>query len=161
MENLYDLLKQPQSFADMTNIIRTKDIITKTKQLLDSKNTDISPNIFLTAWLIARFPETIENTPNELLQASANALVECCKNNCEFLGILNIFKSRFNSWKEQDISKLKEEFSINYKYLCQQQLKTPESADILENTKKVILNQAKKIGGQSFVDQLIEIKIHK
>ena len=45
--------------------------------------------------------------------------------------------------------------------MCQQQLKTPESADILENTKKVILNQAKKIGGQSFVDQLIEIKIHK
>jgi hypothetical protein len=161
MANLYELLKQPQSFEDMTSIIRTKDIIKKTKQLLDSKNVNVSPNLFLAGWLIARFPETIENTPDELLQTSANALVECCKNNYEFVQILNIFKSRFNSWKEQDISKLKEEFLTNYKYLCNQQLKTPESAEILENTKTVILNQAKKIGGQSFVNQLLEMKIHK
>ena len=36
-----------------------------------------------------------------------------------------------------------------------QQLQNPESAEILENTKKVIIEQARKIGGETFVQNIL------
>ncbi len=109
----------------------------------------------MACWLISRFPEAIGNTPDQTLKATADAVVLCCKNGHNFTPVLDLFKNRFNTWKGQDLGKLKDELLTTYAHLSQQQLSTPESADILEQTKAVILLQARKVGGESFVEEVM------
>jgi hypothetical protein len=153
--SLYDRLDEPQTFEEMTVAISHPDILQQTHGLLSQRNCDISKRIFLACWLISRFPEAICNTPDQTLKATADAVVLCCKSNHNFTPVLDLFKNRFNTWKGQDVGKLKDELMTTYAHLRQQQLDTPESADILEHTKTVILLQARKIGGESFVEEVM------
>jgi len=153
--SLYDRLDEPQTFEEMTVAISHPDILQQTHGLLSQRNCDISKRIFLACWLISRFPEAIGNTPDQTLKATADAVVLCCKSNHNFTPVLDLFKNRFNTWKGQDVGKLKDELMTTYAHLRQQQLDTPESADILEHTKTVILLQARKIGGESFVEEVM------
>ena len=155
MAILFDRLNEPQTFEDMTVVVSNVDILEESKNLLISKNSNISTRVFLSAWLISRFPETIENSPDPSLKATADAVITCCLNNHNFVPVLNLFKSRFESWKEQDLSKLKSELINTYKLLQHQQIENPESANILENTKQAILFQARKIDGEIFVNEIL------
>lgn len=153
--SLYDQLDEPQTFEEMTIVISHPEILRKTHELLTTRNCQISKRIFLACWLISRFPEAIGNTPDQTLKATADAVVLCCKNNHNFTPVLDLFKNRFNTWKGQDLGKLKDELMTTYAHLRQQQLETPESADILEHTKAVILLQARNVGGESFVEEVM------
>lgn len=153
--SLYDRLDEPQTFEEMTIVISHPEILQQTHELLSTRNCNISKRVFLACWLISRFPEAIGNTPDQTLKATADAVVICCKNGHNFTPVLDLFKNRFNTWKGQDLGKLKDELLTTYAHLSQQQLSTPESADILEQTKAVILLQARKIGGDSLVEEVM------
>tara|TARA_B100001769_G_C21720992_1_gene396721 strand:- start:171 stop:611 length:441 start_codon:yes stop_codon:yes gene_type:complete len=142
----------PTTFDEMTEILMDRQIINDVQTIL---TCDISPRVFLSAWLISRFPEAIENTEDQSLKATADAVVQCCQGGFNITPILTLFETRFNSWKNKDLSSLRDELYATYHYLNIQQLSNPESAEILENTKKVILEQARKIGGENFVQNIL------
>ena len=142
----------PTTFDEMTEILMDRQIINDVQTIL---TCDISPRVFLSAWLISRFPEAIENTEDQSLKATADAVVQCSQRGFNITPILTLFETRFNSWKNKDLSSLRDELYATYHYLNIQQLSNPESAEILENTKKVILEQARKIGGENFVQNIL------
>ncbi len=121
-------------------------------------NVEISPRMFLAAWMISRFPEVIENTPDETLKSTADAVVHCCKNNFRFGPVLSLFGIRLNSWKNVDVDKLAEELVITYSHLCNQQVEDEASGEILESTKAVLIREALKIGGEDLVAKLSQYK---
>ena len=153
MERIVSILDAPTSFEEMSLLIRTRIVIDDVLTVLEG-NEIIDARNFLAAWMISRFPETVENTPDEALLASANAVVLCCQNNLTPTHILRIFVQRLELWKNQDFNKLKEDLVETYTRLCDQQLQTPASAEILENTKNTIMRQARKIGGEELANQL-------
>ena len=154
MEQLITSLESPESFETMSEIIQNRRVISSAKSILEHGNIDLSPRIFLAAWMISRFPEVIENTPDETLKSTADAVVHCCKNNYRFGPVLNLFKLRLNSWKSTDIDKLKEELVLTYRHLCNQQIQNEESRALLEDTKAVLMREARKIGGEELVENL-------
>ena len=152
MNSICSKLLEPTTFDEMTSLLMDRQMIKDVENIL---TCEISPRIFLSAWLISRFPEAIDNTQDDSLKATADAVVQCCQGNFNITPILTLFKNRFNSWKNRDVNVLKDELYATYHYLNMQQLQHPESAEILENTKKVIINQARKIGGESFVQNIL------
>ena len=152
MNSICSKLMEPTTFDEMTEMLMNRQMINDVQNIL---TCEISPRIFLSAWLISRFPEAIENTEDESLKATADAVVQCCQGGFNITPILTLFQSRFNSWKSRDVSALRDELYATYHYLNMQQIQNPESAEILENTKAVILEQARKIGGETFVKNIL------
>jgi len=159
MDFLCERLNSPQTFEDMTLVLRNKGIIDKVKEILP---TNISPRIFLSAWLISRFPEILENTEDSPLKKTADAVVACSKNGYNIIPVLELFKIRFTAWKENDIDKLKEELLEKYTNIHNKQLENPQSSKILLSTKDELLTHAFNIGGVNFVAELLSAEnLHK
>ena len=59
MEQLITSLESPESFETMSEIIQNRQVISSAKSILENGNIDLSPRIFLAAWMISRFPEVI------------------------------------------------------------------------------------------------------
>jgi len=158
MEQLIIRLEKPDSFKTMSEIILNQQVISSTKSILESRNVELSPRVFLAAWMISRFPEVIENTSDETLKSTADAVVYCCKSNYGFGPVLNLFMIRLNSWKNVDVDKLAEELVITYRHLCNQQVEDEASDEMLESTKAVLIREALKIGGKDLVANLSKYK---
>jgi len=151
MELLCEKLILPSTYEEMTHLIINPEIIEQAHSLIQS--TTISSRFLLSAWLISRFPESVE--AGELLKTAADAVVDCCTHNYNIIPVLQLFKSRLNYWKEKDLLKFKTELKGLYENLHNKQLETPSSASILEKTKSDLLATAFSIGGEEFVMEIL------
>ena len=151
MDEFWQVLNAPDSFEKMALLIRDKSIIQRASQYLEAQSIQTSSKIFLSAWLIARFPESIEGTPDARLLASARDLVLCCTQNMSISLSLNIFDIHLKNWKTVDYETLSNELIGKYHDIRNIQATNNEA---IKNMKKVLIEQAYKIGGKDLVFKL-------
>ena len=73
MDNLCQILNRPSTFEEMASLIQRSRVIDVASLIFVEQQIESSAKTFLTAWLIARFPSAIENSPDaHLLELASN-----------------------------------------------------------------------------------------
>lgn len=154
MEQLNNLFNNVQSFEDFTDIMMKNSTLRLAKDILN--NDKLNARNFLSCWLIVKFPnESIGNVKENLnLIKAANDVINSSSKDL----IINytLFCNVFESWKNKDINSLKNEIFQRYHQLTVDIMNSPEELkEHLENCKKGLLEQAKKLSGDEFVSQIL------
>ena len=174
MENIIKIFDNP-TYNDVIVTIQTKHVVDKTTTFLKTYNLEKKYKFFLIAFLIDKFPRdilgsfkdlTIEGIEIELteldndLQKEAKNFVEYCKSSNDFSHIenkLDTFILKFNDWKAHDKENLIETMRLQYYYLVINIMNAPEEIKkYLLDSKNKIINISKKVGGETFVNELLE-----
>lgn len=155
MDTLWETLLEPSSFEEMTLLIRNRNLISTAQQYLSTKGSSRKPQILLSAWLISRFPETVENSPNEALLMAANVVKATCLNGNLSSEILEVYANTLEAWKSTDKPELEQQLVTAYLSLQDRSLQTQSSQEILEETRIEILSIARQVGGEELVSQML------
>jgi hypothetical protein len=155
MDTLWETLLEPSSFEEMTLLIRNRNLISTVQQYLSTKRSLRKPQILLSAWLISRFPETVENSPNEALLMAANVVKTTCLNGNLSSEILEVYANTLEAWKSTDKPELEQQLVTAYLSLQDRSLQTQSSQEILEETRIELLSIARQVGGEELVSQML------
>lgn len=109
-ESLFEILENVKNLCEMQKIIMKSVIIKKTKDFLkQNKISESESRIFLSAWLIYRFPVSINEYQHEinthiniLTEKASSVVIECKSENKISLDNLNNFKNALDNWKLED-----------------------------------------------------------
>ena len=163
-------------------LLKSKEMLNLSNNFLNSHNIKLNNRIFLSAFLIEKFPKdvlgTIGNMGSDGLEISTSEsddeLLQIAKNIVNFLKIIILifliirkfstfynliinFKNKFIEWQSDDKNKLIDSLIREYHLLSVNILNAPESAKpILEECKSNLLDTAKMIGGTDAVNTIMQ-----
>ena len=157
--SLFEILEDSKNLCDMQRVIMKSNIIKQSKEFLRQHNIDESKaRMFLSAWLIYRFPISINEYENpETKQqmkphvdnvgiASTSVVIECKHENKISSDNLDNFQKVFDIWKIEDKKHLQEEMQKSVNLLNQFENKVPdEEQQVLQEIKTNINTIANSI----------------
>lgn len=160
-----EIFKNKNRFEEITRCLMTKDIVIKSKNIIEELdcNNYLNSRDLLSLFLINRFPKdtvgeiSIENNRN--LIEFVNTLLEKKYSEDEELK-LDIIKYSyyFKTWKSEDVEILKNQLFNEYHQLTVDIINTSEEDHdkkiIYEETQKKILECAQQIGGDEFITKI-------
>ena len=159
------IFKNKNKFEEITRCLMTKDIVMKGKNVIEDLdcNNYLNSRDLLSLFLINRFPRdtigeiSIENNKN-LIEFVKNLLEKEYKNDEELKIDIIKYSYYFKTWKSEDIEILKNQLFNEYHQLTVDIINTPEEEQdkkmIFEETQKKILECAKQIGGDEFINKI-------
>lgn len=110
-----------KSFNDFQKIICKKEIITITKNLIDSLHTfkkdfNINPKILITAYIINYYPKELHFEDNELIITSASKVIAALeeKNINNLISAIQDYNYIYNTWSITDKDRSMEQLIISY-----------------------------------------------
>ena len=160
-----EIFKPKQKFEDITRCLMTKDIVNKGKIIIEELDCSnyLNSRDLLSSFLINRYPKdtigeiSIENNKN-LIDFVKNLLEKDYNNNEELKIDIIKYSYYFKTWKSEDIEILKNQLFNEYHQLTVDIVNTSEDEEekkiIFEETQKKILECAKQIGGDEFIEQI-------
>lgn len=141
MDSIIAALQQPTTFDSMTVKMVDRGII---KQIHEQGVAN--PRVFLSAWLISRFPNTLEDTPDNMLKELADSVVVDCLAREDPTRTLEVFEERFREWKGYDLSKLSADMYESYSGVASLSFDSSQDKQIQQEICASICEQARMIG---------------
>ncbi len=155
MSELWNTLSHPETFEQMTLLIQNRSVQSDVRGFLANINSARKPQTLLSAWLISRFPETVENTANEALLMAANNVKNKCLDGTISQYTLEVYANALDCWKRADKPNLEEQLKTAYCSLYDRSLETPDSNVVLQETRRELLTQARLVGGEELVSAIL------
>ena len=156
MNEVWNTLQAPTTFEEMSLVVRNRDVLRQTREFLDREGVEIHVRYLLAAWVIHRFPETILNTQDMDLLSTARLTVQTCTRNEPVEETLESFVDKLETWKAEDATSLSNELVVAYDATFSgPTVRDAQSREEIEKTRSVILQQARKIGGDELASRLL------
>jgi len=158
-KSLFEILEDSANLCDMQRVIIKSETIKQSKEFLKQNDiNDAQARVFLSAWLIYRFPISINEYENpqtkqkikpyvdNLIIAATSVVIECKHENKLSEDNLVNFQTVFNIWKINDKKHLQEEMQNSVNLLNQFENKVPdEEQKVLQQIKTNINTIANSI----------------
>ncbi len=158
-KSLFEILEDSANLCDMQRVIIKSETIKQSKEFLKQNDiNDAQARVFLSAWLIYRFPISINEYENpqtkqkikpyvdNLIIAATSVVIECKHENKLSSDNLVNFQTVFNIWKINDKKHLQEEMQNSVNLLNQFENKVPdEEQKVLQQIKTNINTIANSI----------------
>lgn len=160
-----EIFEKKVKFEDITRSLMNKEIIEKTKNILEELecNNYLNSRDLLSTFLIKKYPrdvigdKTIESNKN-LIDFVDKVLTKNYNSDDELKMDIVKYSYYFKTWKNEDIEILKNQLFNEYHQLTIDILNCSEDEEdkkcIFEETQKKILECASQIGGEDFVNQI-------
>ena len=155
MSELWNALSRPENFEQMSLLVQNRRILSEARSFLTNINSLRKPQTLLSAWLIARFPESVENTSNEALLLAADTVKRRCLDGSVSRYTLDVYHNTLGCWKDDDKPTLEEQLKVAYRSLHDRSLIASESETVLAETRRELLTQARLVGGEELVSLLL------
>ena len=156
MNEVWNTLQAPATFEEMSLVVRNRDVLRQTQEFLDREGVETHVRYLLAAWVIHRFPETILNTQDMDLLGTAGFIVRTCTQNEPVEEVLESFVDKLETWKTEDANSLSDELVVAYDAtFSDPAIRDAQSREEIEKARLVILQQARKIGGDELASRLL------
>ena len=156
MNEVWNTLQAPATFEEMSLVVRNRDVLRQTQEFLDREGVETHVRYLLAAWVIHRFPETILNTQDMDLLGTAGFIVRTCTQNEPVEEVLESFVDKLETWKTADANSLSDELVVAYDAtFSDPAIRDAQSREEIEKARLVILQQARKIGGDELASRLL------
>jgi len=162
MDKILNILKESdESFINVSKIIRKKQVIQLARNF--TKNYNIKSREFLALWMIYKFPHEIFGKHIDQLLLDKVKILFQTKDTSLLVEIVLLFRN----WKKKNNITLKNELFYRYHtmgitlYNLEQSVTTAEineSKKCLKTCRKHILENAFKIGGKKYVNNIKKYK---
>lgn len=160
-----EIFNKKKKFYEITKSLMDKEIKLKSEKILEKLNCTnyLNSKELLSSFLINKFPrDTIGDTKNEnnknLIEFVKNLLMKNYNNDDELKMDIIKYSYYFKSWKNEDIEILKNQIFNEYHQLSVDIANIEENENdkkiIFEETQKKILECAKHIGGDDFINEI-------
>lgn len=130
----------------MLVLLMKRTFVLNVKKLLQEQGVGLSARTLLTSWMISRFPETIQNSPDESLKRAADLVVEKCREGLYVSESLSRFAVLLENWKQKDKRNLEEQMGRTRKALSDITFSDRENQKVVDGMVETLDAQAKRSG---------------
>jgi len=146
--NLLDLYEK-QNMEEIFQYIIVPEFINNVKAYLEQKEANICARVFISHYLLWKFPEFHSILPDSPLWKLCDNIIQCVKNNSPFGNSIELYQRAFNHWKRRNSNDMIEDFQVtvnqlNHSIVNETDTDQQEGYDMLKTSLKCSIDMLKR-----------------